>query len=724
MRITRVTLRDIRTHRGTRELELARGLTVIRGPNEAGKSTFLRALELALTRRVTSTAGDLDGLRTWGAPDERRPEVALDFELEDEDGVRTGRLEKTFRGARGTVRLEVDGEEPITDPTAADERLAELTGIPSEAFFRATASVRHHELAAIAKDEAALRDRLQASISGADRGTSAAKRRLERALLELERQGQKHPGLLKAAEERLADTRGRLALGDAALEHLERDREALALAREVRAEVGSTLGEARAMLDKARIAERLDAERRGAQDRYGRYRQAVEVSAEIDRLEAGHPSPSPLPVLRQAVERLRVLDRRILELTSLLTDEVDTAFELAAPPRWRPLLHTGIVLLVLGALVSAAGLVAVGVAPVALGGLLVVLGVVLVLVGVWLRRSDRLDAHLRDEQVTRRLRGRSEMEAELRQAQADTRQQLGALGLEDLAAAEVLLGREHAHVAAIDHATARLEGLLGGEVPDDLTDRRDASALEVEQKTSAIDALGPIAKEPRARERLEVEVAEAERAMERARDDEAAARARVEQNQVDAEAVASLAEEAAAQEERLSELRRRARVYRTTRDAIETAEKATMETATRYLERRMVGDLEWITGGRYRRVRVDDTNLGIEVWAPERDDWVPVTDLSQGTLDIVYLAARLGLVRLVTGDRRPPLVLDDPFVTLDDRRATHALELLRTIADDLQVIVLTTSPRYDHLADRVIELPGPAEVDDAPAPRVEAGVHG
>jgi len=149
-----------------------------------------------------------------------------------------------------------------------------------------------------------------------------------------------------------------------------------------------------------------------------------------------------------------------------------------------------------------------------------------------------------------------------------------------------------------------------------------------------------------------------------------------------------------------------------------------MQTATRYLERRMVGDLERITGGRYRRVRVDDTNLGIEVWAPERDDWVPVTDLSQGTLDIVYLAARLGLVRLVTGDRRPPLVLDDPFVTLDDRRATHALELLRTIADDLQVIVLTTSPRYDHLADRVIELPGPAAVDDAPEPRVEAGVHG
>ena len=42
-------------------------------------------------------------------------------------------------------------------------------------------------------------------------------------------------------------------------------------------------------------------------------------------------------------------------------------------------------------------------------------------------------------------------------------------------------------------------------------------------------------------------------------------------------------------------------------------------------------------------------------------------------LDLVYLVARIGLVRLVTGDRRPPLILDDPFVTFDDDRATRAL---------------------------------------------------
>ena len=68
----------------------------------------------------------------------------------------------------------------------------------------------------------------------------------------------------------------------------------------------------------------------------------------------------------------------------------------------------------------------------------------------------------------------------------------------------------------------------------------------------------------------------------------------------------------------------------------------------------------------------------------------------------------------MTGDRRPPLILDDPFVTLDDERATRALELLRAIASDFQVIYLTTSDRYDEVADAVVELPGPTMVDDAP----------
>lgn len=718
MRIRRLQVRDLRRYREL-DIDLAPGVTVVRGPNEAGKTTIQRAIELAITRRVTSAAADLESLRSWDAGPEARPWVAIEFEQDEEDGRRaTGTLEKTFAGAKGTVLLKYDGQ-AVSDPTLADQVMAELTGIPTEPFFRSTASVRHHELSDLARDETALRDRLQASISGADRGTGRAKKKLERVLHDLTTKGDKNPGRLKVAEAAVASTNASVEKGELALAQLERDRDALSGSRDRRADAEGALGERRSLLEKARQAERLESERAAAQTRYERFRDAVRVAAELDTLSQSHPSPHPLPVVRSAVERLRMLDGRIRELRAALSGEVEVQFDVAPEPTWRPLSRWGILLVGLGLVVAGGTFAArtlaiadLGSTPLYLGAVAAGIGLILTFVAFWLRRNSHMQEQLRDVEIDRRLRGRSEMEADLRQAELDTTQQLGALGLDDLAAAEDLLGREGAHVARMDQLAAQLDGLVGKEPRETLPALRASAALEVDQKSSALDALGPIAKEPRARERLEVEVRDAEGSVERARDDEANARARVEANGVDAEQVAAEAERLAVWREQLGALQRRHRVLDTTLKAIERAEVATMKTATRYLEGHMVRDVAAVTGGRYRRVRVDDKTLDIEVHAPELGDWVPVSSLSQGTLDLVYLTARLGLVRLVTGDRRPPLVFDDPFVTLDDTRAARALSLLKRVAADFQIIYLTTSDRYDAAADAVVELPGPTAVDD------------
>jgi DNA repair exonuclease SbcCD ATPase subunit len=732
VRIQSLALTDVRRY-ADQEFELAPGLTVVRGPNESGKSTLQRAIELALTRRVTSSAGDLDGLVPWDSGPGTRSAIALTFSYEDEDGgVHEGRLAKAFRGAKGQVRLDLDGE-VITDPARADEALAELSGVPTEGFFRSTASVRHHELAELQRDEGALRDRLQASISGADRGTSRARKKLDRALHDLQTRGPKNPGRLKVAEDAVADSEAKLRQGEEQLTRLEQDRDALVVARDRRHESETALAERRALLEKARQAERLDAERTAAKERFDRYREAVVVRDEVAEMERSHPSATPLPVLRTTVERLRTVVTRISTLEEMLSGEIQVSFEVPPEVRWRHLSRWSLVLVVIGIVIAGisflldqAAIVDLGIAPIAAGGVVAVLGLILAFVGFWRRRSDRIEKQLRDEEVNRRLRGRSDMELELQHSQAEREDLLGRIGLTDPAEAEAQLEAESTHVAGIEQRRARLSGLIGEEPLAGLPAKRDHAALEIEQKTAAIEALGPIAKEPRARERLEVEVADAEQALDRARDEEATARARVEQNPVDAEEVAALAERLTSWKEELAALRRRERIYDRTLAEINGAEQATMQRATRYLERRMVADVARITDGRYRRVRVDDTNLGMEVYAPERRGWVPVTSLSQGTLDVVYLAARLGLVRLVTGDRRPPLVLDDPFVTLDDDRAARALALLRELAADFQVIYLTTSSRYDKLADRVVELAAPTARDErsddaSEEPATEAG---
>jgi DNA repair exonuclease SbcCD ATPase subunit len=720
VRIRRLRVQNLRRYREL-DIDLAPGLTIVRGPNEAGKSTIQRAIELAITRRVTSAAGDLESLRPWDAAEGAQTVVAIEFDQDEEDGTRSGTLEKTFAGSKGTVDLQYDGQS-VTDPALADQILAELTGIPTEGFFRSTGSVRHMEVAGLARDESALRDRLQASISGADRGTSHARKKLDKALHDLTTRGDKNPGRLKIAEQALAQAGAAVEQGELALAQLERDRDSLSSARDRRAEAEGSLAERRAMLEKARQAERLATERDAAKERYDRFRQAVEVSDELAKLATTHPSSNPLPVLRQVVERLRVSDTRLHELRAMLSGEVDVQFEVAPEAAWQPLRTWSIPLVILGVVIAALAFAAttlkivdLGPIPLIIGLVIAGVGLVLAVIAFVMRRGSKMETQLRDVEIDRRLRGRSDLEEELLMLEADTTRQLESLALPDMPAAETLLAAEEAHVASIDRLTAQLDGLVGKQPPEALPASRDAAALEIEQKSAALEALGPIAKEPRARERLEVEVKGQETALESARDDEANARARVEANPVDAEQVAAQAERLAAWREQMAALERRQRVYAATLAAIDDAERATMKTVTRFLEKHMVGDLATVTDGRYRRVRVDDRTLDIEVMAPEKGDWVKVSSLSQGTLDLVYLTARLGLVRLVTGDRRPPLLMDDPFVSLDDERAQRALGLLKSIATDFQVIYMTTSDRYDSAADAVVELPGPTARDESTA---------
>jgi hypothetical protein len=148
-----------------------------------------------------------------------------------------------------------------------------------------------------------------------------------------------------------------------------------------------------------------------------------------------------------------------------------------------------------------------------------------------------------------------------------------------------------------------------------------------------------------------------------------------------------------------------------------------MKKAARFLEKRMAADIERLTDGRYRRLTIDEATLTFTVYSPELDDWIDVRRLSQGTLDQIYLCARLGIVRQVTEPADPPLVFDDPFVTFDADRAKRALALLKDMSKEFQVIYLTTSDRYDEIADRVIELPEPPERSE-PEPEQQTGPAG
>jgi len=725
MRINRLQLRDFGTHRDL-DIQLAPGFTIIRGPNEAGKSTIQRGLELALFCKPTAATAELEALRSWGAADDQRSSTRLEFVVDDDAGPggdRTSRgvLTKEFRGSRGSVSLELEGQ-TYTDPGQVDEIIAGLTGIPNDKFFRSTASIRHEDLDNLDRDEDALRDRLQGSIGGGDKGSSRAKTRLEDAIRALKSKGDKNPGRLKIADEAVSRAEQALKSGEAALEKLEQDRDELAKARDARLRAETALTESRNMLEGARHADRLRSDRAVIADRFERLRQAAEAQRRLQELEA-MPERS-MSSLRDQLDRMRTLQSRVSILQETLRGDLGPEVE---PDEPEPGYLTNAILTV-GLIVTAGLLVAVGIlkalVPLVALGFICLFGSIFLAVRFWERRSVAVNVRHINESRERdralRRQGRVGTEEGLRVAQSGVQNILRELGVPDIASAEKLLTGEQSRRQEIATLQVQVSALAAGQTGGSVGELRDRAALELEQKTAALAALGPIANDARAREQLEAEIRERHAALERSRDAEAGAIARVDANPVDSEQVAGEAERLVTWQGQLAALKRRVRIYEKTLAAIEASESGTMRKATRFLEQQVGRDIGRLTGGRYKRVSIDDQSLDIRVWAPERGDWVAAYQLSKGTIDQVFLAARIGLVRLVTQGRRPPMVLDDPFVTFDDARAARAALLLRELSSDFQVIYLACTNRYDGLADAVVELPGPSEVEAAAAGPIAA----
>ena len=126
--------------------------------------------------------------------------------------------------------------------------------------------------------------------------------------------------------------------------------------------------------------------------------------------------------------------------------------------------------------------------------------------------------------------------------------------------------------------------------------------------------------------------------------------------------------------------------------AIDTLRQADQEIQSRFspqLGKLAAEYMSAVTGGRYEDVLI---NRDFTARTRTKDDVVARDSeyLSAGTLDLMYLAVRLAVCELALPDGEPcPLILDDALVNLDEERFAQAMELLKRIARDRQVILFT-----------------------------------
>ncbi|RYH39124.1 MAG: GTP-binding protein, partial [Alcaligenaceae bacterium] len=119
MRLHRLKIEQLRQFRQSFELSsLEPGLNLFAGPNEAGKSTLVRAIRAAFFERHRSTS--MDDLLPWGEPS-AAPTVELDFSLGSVDY----RLRKSFMNRK---RCELKGGVKDLDGEDAEQHLADLLG--------------------------------------------------------------------------------------------------------------------------------------------------------------------------------------------------------------------------------------------------------------------------------------------------------------------------------------------------------------------------------------------------------------------------------------------------------------------------------------------------------------------------------------------------------------------------------------------------------------------
>jgi DNA repair exonuclease SbcCD ATPase subunit len=129
-------------------------------------------------------------------------------------------------------------------------------------------------------------------------------------------------------------------------------------------------------------------------------------------------------------------------------------------------------------------------------------------------------------------------------------------------------------------------------------------------------------------------------------------------------------------------------------DVITMVYKELKETFAPELEKRAETLLSRITQGKYQDIVVKKDNLDILITVPEQEHPVGVEVLSQGTRDQLYLSLRIALSELLSGDKNPPLLFDEAFYTFDEERLQETLKVLKEIAGTTQVIVFTHDESY------------------------------
>lgn len=145
-------------------------------------------------------------------------------------------------------------------------------------------------------------------------------------------------------------------------------------------------------------------------------------------------------------------------------------------------------------------------------------------------------------------------------------------------------------------------------------------------------------------------------------------------------------------EDQLNRLKTEKKNAENSRDILDNTLRL-LETAKNNLSNQYVGGVEQNFTNYIQKLLgngFDNTIIGhdLKIHVDEKGEAREIGYFSAGTVDCMLICMRLALIDSLFKQEKPFIILDDPFVNLDDAHTSYALEMLKKIARDKQIIYM------------------------------------
>ncbi|MFP4078463.1 MAG: ATP-binding protein [Candidatus Izemoplasmataceae bacterium] len=151
--------------------------------------------------------------------------------------------------------------------------------------------------------------------------------------------------------------------------------------------------------------------------------------------------------------------------------------------------------------------------------------------------------------------------------------------------------------------------------------------------------------------------------------------------------------------EALMRFEREKRILKNAEDRLKKVQKTIEDQFAPVMNENTEQYLKKLTGNTYGSIKMKK-DLSFNVLASQTGRLEDASFFSAGTLDQIYIAMRLGILKTLKKDDYP-LFMDDPFVQFDIERLKEALKLMDTIQEDRQVLLFTCHEREAATLERL-----------------------